>query len=88
VYEEVLPSGQQNMANNIIIGGLQATVKGFAKLKNANGEVELLKQQKATAYYAIKAGADWIDPAITAVIEKKKYTVLAKKEVGPVWMKQ
>jgi poly(beta-D-mannuronate) lyase len=100
VYEELTAPSNLTIKNNGLIGeylkanqngfvlmGNKGKRDGFNWIKDGKGNMLTSVEAKAALTYNTGVGANWVEPSIANEVKKRKYTITAVSEVGPVWMK-
>jgi poly(beta-D-mannuronate) lyase len=100
VYEERTKPKSIIIINNTIIGKkmsstnpgfkklneIQVKRDGFISIKDNKNNLLASIEQRIALKNNLNAGANWVNPVIVKAISKKKYSIVASNQVGPIWM--
>jgi poly(beta-D-mannuronate) lyase len=99
VYEEKSTPANATIQNNILLGKFSSKTQkgfqlyetksfkrnGFESVTDADGKIITSIDLKANLINYINVGANEVHIDLQVEFEKRKYTVLSAKEVGPIW---
>lgn len=99
VYEEKSASTNATIQNNILVGKFSSKIqngfrlyetksfkrKAFESVTDANGKIITSIAAKASLMNYSNVGANEVHIDLQVEFEKRKFTVLSSKDVGPIW---